>query len=268
MKTTKLFLFASLFALTLGFVSCSEDDEIIETLPIDIQADNQWVEDEIALDGEIWYKVTCAAGSTTAYLEWAEASGHGESKSYTGDVMLSAYQLDGITPYIENKDNGYGGSAKSFALANNEVAYLVKVTIGGTSTPGTFAIRANATAVLSLTYIDLAIGDTWTTATIAQDQIIGYKVNYSGQKKLAIMWAEAGSPEAGYTANILGSVFKKDGQTPYKDVANNKDFLDKENSASNNPKYILTDTAENNFKIHLKNTTPGTFAIKVVEVPL
>ena len=59
---------------------------------------------------------------------------------------------------------------------------------------------------------------------------------------------------------------KADGTTPYKDVAKNKDFLDKNKSHSNDPKYILTDAGDKNFKIHLKNATPGTFAIKVFEV--
>lgn len=266
MKIYKIILYAAILCFSMAVVSCSDDDGNLEVIPVDLAADNTWSEDEIKGNGELWFKVSCDLGSTTAYIEWAEKDAHGEDRNYTGDVMISAYQLDGITPYLENKDNGYGDKAKSFALATNEVEFLVKVVLGETQTSGTFALRAKATSVITVEYADLEISETWKDSTIAQDEIIGFKVKYSGEKKLAIIWAEVDSPESGYDANILVSVLKTDGISPYKDVDKNKDMLDKNKSHSDEPKYILTDAGEKNIKIHVKNTTPGKFAIKVLEV--
>lgn len=266
MNTTKFFLFAILLCFTLAFVACDDDGELTDPVPTDMLADNSWLEDEIKDNGELWFKVTCDVGSTTAYIEWAENGAHGEDRNYTGDVMISVYQLDGITPYIEDKDNGYGDKAKSFALTNNELEFLVKVVPGETGTAGTFALRAKATAVITVEYTDLEISETWTDGTIAEDEILGFKVKYSGEKKLAVIWAEIDTPESGYDADVMVSVLKSDGITPYKDVDKNKDMLDKNKSHSDDPKYILTDADEKNFKIHVKNTTPGKFALKVYEV--
>lgn len=266
MKTTKILLFTVLLCFTLAFVSCEDDGELTDPIPTDMLADNSWLEDEIKDNGELWFKVTCDVGSTTAYLEWAENGAQGEDRNYSGDVMISAYQLDGITPYLEDKDNGYGDKAKSFALANNEIEFLVKVLVGETQATGTFALRSKATAIVNVEYVDLEILETWTDGDIAEDEFLGYKVKYSGEKKLAVIWAEVDSSEEGYTADVIVSVLYTDGITPYKDVEKNKDMLDKNNSHSDDPKYILTDAGEKNFKIHVKNTTPGKFALKVFEV--
>ena len=266
MNTTKIILFSTLLCFTLAFVSCDDDFESPEVTPTEITADNKWVEDIIYDAAIFWYKVTCESGSTTAYIEWAEFGAHGEDRDYTADVMISAYQLDGVTPYIEDKDNGYGEKAKSFALANNETEFLIKVTQGETWKDGTFALRAKATAVITVEYADLEISETWTDGNIAKDEILGYKVKYSGEQKLAIIWAETETPEAGYNADVIVSVMHNDGITPYKDVDKNKDFLDKNKSHSDDTKYIMTDAGEKNIKIHVKNTTPGTFAIKIFEV--
>lgn len=266
MKTTKFTIYAILLIFTVAFISCSDDEDMTDPIPTEINADNKWVEDEIKLNGEMWFKITCDAGSTTAYIEWAENGAHGEDRNYTGDVMLSAFQLDGVTAYLENKDNGYGEKAKSFALANNESEFLVKVVVGATETPGTFALRANATSVVTVEYADLEMKDEWTEGNIADGEILGFKVKYTGQKKIAVVWAETETPESGYTADVIVSVMHADGTTPYKDVDKNKDFLDKNKSHSNDPKFIMTDPDEKNIKIHVKNTTPGSFAIKVYEV--
>ncbi len=258
--------FASLLILTMAFVSCLQEKDLETPVPTDVAADNTWVEDKIHANAEIWYRISCSPGSTTAYLEWAERGAHGEDRNYTGDVMISAYQLDGLTAYIEDKDKGYGEKVKSFSLANNEVAFLVKVVPGASGVAGTFALRAKASGVISVDYTNLAIEDKWTDGNIASDEILGYKVKYSGQKKLAVIWAEIDTPETGYTADVIVSLMKADGTTPYKDVEKNKDMLDKNKSHSNDPKYILTDPNEKNFKIHVKNTTPGNFAMKVYEV--
>ena len=215
MRTNKLNLVWLFLALIVAMSSCKEDEIIDNPTPVEIDANNQWLEGEIENDEILWYRVNCDAGSTTAYLEWAE------------------------------------------------ISFLVKVL---PTTAGSFALRAKATSVVSVEYTDLNIADAWTNATIAQDEILGYKVKYSGAKKLAIIWAEVDSPESGYTADVMVSVLHADGETIYKDVDKNKDMLDKNKSHSDDPKFIMTNGDDNNLKIHVKNTIPGTFAIKVIEV--
>ncbi|WP_075589927.1 hypothetical protein [Labilibacter marinus] len=267
MKLNNLFIRLFFLASVVTFASCTKDDVNPDVKPTEMTSDNKWVEDEIKVGDELWYKVTCDAGSTTAYVEWAESAGQGEDRDYTGDVKISAFLMDGITPYIEDKDNGYGDKIKSFPLAIGEVNFLIKVTIGGTETPGTFALRAKTTSVITVDYADLEVSETWTELTIKQDEILGFKVKYDGSKHLAIVWKEVDSPDAAgeYTADIMGSVLHADGTTFYKDVAKGKDFLDKNKSHTGDEKYILTEADDKNIKIHIKNTIPGSFALKVYE---
>lgn len=263
------FRILSLFLLVaIAFTACNEDDPFNNIdQPEEIQADNSWIDGEIESNDEIWYRIKCDAGATNVFVEWAEKDNHGESRTYNGDIMVSAFQLDGITPYFEDKDNGFGDKSKSLALANNETDVLVKVVLGETLTAGTYAIRATFTSDIAVEYIDLEIGNTWTEGTIVADQTIGYKVKYSGSKKLMVVWAEVESPEEGYTADVMVSVFDSEAITPYKDVEKGKDMLNKNNSHTDDPKYIQTLEEEKNFKIHVavNNATPGTYAIKVVE---
>jgi hypothetical protein len=245
--------------------SCTKDDDEQEILPMEFQADNKWIEDEITAGEITWYKVLGEEAFTTLYIEWAEADHHGESRSYTGDIKVSAYMLDGITPYFENKNKGYGAETRSFDL-EEEKDVLLKVELNDPEKPGTFAIRSTGTSdVGEVSYEVLATGDTWTEASIADGETKGYKVNCGDQIKVQIIWAEVDSPEKGYTAEIKGSVFHLDGETPYADLGNGKDILNKNKSHSDDPKYIQVDPSEKEIRIHIMvNTKPGTFAIKVV----
>lgn len=262
---------ALLLGLTLVFTSCSEEDEDNgdnEIIPTAVSADGEWFEDEITEGDELWYKITCAANATSVLLEWSEVDAHGEDRDYTADIVVSAYLLDGTTPYIEDKDNGYKDSGKSFDLANSEVEFLVKVVINSdNNTEGTFALRAKASSDITVEYTDLSIGAEWTDSTIAVGEVIGYKVKYSGEKKLQVFWAEDGTPEDGYTADVNGSVLNKDADAYYSVFENGSGFFqDKKKSHSDDAKIIMTNAEEGNFKIHITGVTAGTFAIKVVEV--
>lgn len=266
MKINNLNTILFLLSLIMFFPSCTEDDDPEIVLPIEFLADNNWVEDELSAGDVLWFRAKCDVGATTMYLEWAEKDHHGESRTYTGDIKVSAYMLDKSSVYIENKDNGFGESAKSFGLSGNETEVLIKVEVSDAQIGGTFALRAKSTSTITVEYLDFKIEDAWRDSTITMDDIIGFKVKYSGTKKLKIIWAEIETPEAGYTADIMVSVLHADGVTPYKDVDKNKDFLDKNKSHSDDAKFIITDSNDKNIKIHIKNTVPGSFALKVVEV--
>jgi len=275
MKIKALQILAIILGCTVVFSSCTKDDDNDDdsNLPTTVQADNNWLSDtggdqEIKTGEEHWYKVVGESNFTTMYIEWAEADAHGESRTYTADIQVSAYQLDGVTPYFEDKDNGFGESIKSITLAGTEKDALIKVTLTDANKAGTFDLRATGTAFIELEYEDLEIGDTWTGGVLNADEIIGYKVKCEAGTKLYIIWAEADSPEgadAGYTADIYGSVFHKDAITPYIDLDKGKEFLNKNKSHIDEPKSIEVAADENNIRIHIGNTTPGTFAIKVVE---
>ncbi|MDX2430291.1 MAG: hypothetical protein QNK35_05120, partial [Bacteroides sp.] len=116
-----------------------------------------------------------------------------------------------------------------------------------------------------VSYIALDMGDNWKKDTIMDGELIGYLVDCGEVEKVSIIWAEVDSPEEGYTAEVMASVFLLDGSTPYKDLDKEKDLLNKNNSHSDDPKSILVETSEKSIKIHMAvNTSPGTFAIKVI----
>lgn len=268
MKKSILYLMAVLFAAVL-FTACDNDNDnngdLTDEVPTVFQADNNWFEDSIQVGDELWYKVVGEETFTTLYVEWSEAEFHGDSRNYTADIKVSAYQLDGETPYFEDKNNGYKDSKKSIALSG-EKEVLLKVELNDETKPGTFALRCTGTGATEIEYIDLPIQDEWTDATIEDGEVIGYRVDCGDIEKVNIIWAEVDSPEEGYTAEIMGSVFHKDGETPYKQIDKDDDFLNKNNSHSDKPKGVLVDQDEKKIKIHISvNTTPGKFAIKVVE---
>lgn len=262
---------ALVLGMTLLFVSCtdeSDDNGDSALIPTEMEDDGEWYEDEIATSEVLWYKVSCDANATAVTLEWSELEAHGEDRDYTADIVVSAYQMDGVTAYIEDKDNGYKESGKTFDLGNGEVQFLVKVLINSdNNTAGTFALRVKSQSDITVTYTDLSIGANWNDSTIAVGEVIAYKVKYTGEKLLKVYWAESGTPEEGYTADISGSVLNKDANAYYAVYANGSGyFQDKKKSHSDDAKVILTNAEEGNFKIHITGVTAGTFAIKVEEV--
>lgn len=251
------------------FISCTDDDDDDSNKdePTVIQSDNQWFEDEITAGQELWYKVVADETFTTLYVEWAEADAHGEDRDYSANIQVSAYMLDGETIYFEDKDSGYKDKIKSLSL-DSEKQVLLKVTLTDAAQVGTFAIRSTGTGVVDLEYIDLSIEDSWTEGEIAEGETIGYVVDCGDVEQVKIIWAEFDSPESsdGFTADIVGSVFHKDGETTYKDVVKDKEFLNKNKSHSDDPKIVAVDATEGKIKIHISvGTQAGTYAIKVIE---
>jgi hypothetical protein len=263
----------TLIAGSFMFTSCSKDDEIIDQgtkLPTDILADNNWVDSTMISTETLWFKVTGAEAFNTLYVEWAEADYHGDSKNYSADINVSAYMLDGVTPYFEDVDNGYKEFIQEITLGS-EKEVLVKVEINDASREGTFSLRATGVGAVEIEYITLAVADEWTLGTIADGEIMGYSVDCGDNQIVQVIWAEFDSPEAateGYTADINGSVFYKDAATPYLQYGKTDNFLNKNNSHSDNPKAVEVDQTEKKIKIHIGvESLAGTFAIKVIPMP-
>jgi len=266
MKTIKKFSFA-LLILTVALASCNKEDsdDNSDNTPTSMQADNNWFEDEIAANEVKWYKITGEETFNTMYIEWAEFDNHGQDRDYSANIVVSAYQLDGETGYFEAKDNGYKDKKKSIDLGI-EKQVLVKVEIGDENLAGTFALRSTGTGVMELEYTELELEADWTEMSIEEGETLGFSVDYTTQQAITVIWAEVDSPETSYTANVMGSVFKKDGETPYKQLGRDDDFLNKNKSHSTDPKAVEVDLEENKIKIHITEAgSAGTFAIKVRE---
>jgi len=274
-SNTKNWYISSLSLITIiligVFGSCTTENEPeadpTETA-VTIQADNQWVEDSLLTSQVKWYHITGTETFTTLYIEWAEADFHGTSKSYSSDIQVSAYHLDGERAYFENQNTGYGTEALSISL-DSEKEVLLKVELNDAARPGTYAIRSTGTGPVNLEYTDLPVQDIWFTDSIETGQVKGYLVDCGEVSEVEIIWAEVDSPESGYTAEIMGSVFHLDGETPYQILDNGKDFLVKNNSHSDNPKAVEVNATEKKIKIHIEvNSLQGTYAIKVIPKPV
>jgi hypothetical protein len=144
MKATFFKIWALLFGLSAIVTSCSKDENnnpSNDPIPMVIQADNNWNDSTINVNETVWYKITGADAFNTLYVEWADADSSGTSKLYTGDIKVSAYMLNGITPYFENVSKGFKDKKQEISLAT-EKEVLVKVELNDPTSPGTFSIRS------------------------------------------------------------------------------------------------------------------------------
>lgn len=266
----KLFkpLFILSFSILLFLSSCIENeidnDSNGEVISI---VENEWYEADFSDPQEKWYKLDAAETATKMSIEWAEKDYHGEKRSYTADIIVSAYMLDGVTPYFEEKNNGYGASAKTIDLSG-EKSVLLKVQLNEASTNGTFAVRfLGINDAGNIEFIDISLSSDPVEGSIVEGESIGYSVHCGDVKKVKIIWLEEGSTETGYTAEIMASVFHVDGTTPYKELENGKDIVNKNNSRSDDPKIIEVIPTEEKIKVVVNvNSMAGTFALIVDEV--
>jgi hypothetical protein len=244
------------------FVACEKDEETTpevkeETQPTELTLLEDWVEYSIAQGEEQWYRVSLEETHAMAIVEWAEASGHGSKYNFDGDVVVSAYQLNGTDAYFQDKDNGYDTGAKTIELANNEKQFLLKVV--GDST-GSFAIRVKGKALSNIEYTAVDAKYEWITRNIDKDQIIGYEVKCKDIDTVAVIWKVEG------TAQVAGSVFQMDGETVYEQFDNDgKTFLDKSNSSLDKPKGVLRIESENKIKVQIRGVEAGEFSVMFVD---
>ncbi len=267
MKRTTVTLLNLVFISAGLFQSCEKEEKPVAepVIPTPVTTENIWTVDSLKTNTVKWYRLTASETATLMQIEWSELNHSGSNRKYTGDIKVSAYKLDGKTAYFENEDLGYATDAKKFDLTT-EKNVLVKVELATPASVGTYAIRfVSFTDNGGILFSNAAIGSNWISGTIAAGQKMGFTFDCDTLTKVKIMWAEEGSPESGFTAEIMGSVYKMDGTTPYKDVANNKDIVMKTNSWSDNPKMVYVDKTEKKIKVIIEvNTKPGTYALKVV----
>ena len=106
--------------------------------------------------------------------------------------------------------------------------------------------------------------------TIDATAALEFKIDVTTATRMKIYWVELGSDDnAGETADIQVSVLKMDGITPYKIISNNKDFIQKDNSSSDDAKEVYVDTVEDSLIVRVEqNTIPGTFKLIVQKNPM
>lgn len=136
-KFKKLTVFYFLSLTIILFIGCTNisdpetetPDVINKTLIFD-----ELKTDTIGINQEIWYNADIT-GNSFVFIEWEEKE---NSFNYTGDIRVSAYYEDGITPYFENKNSSY------YSWLCNNPATETKVKIKVTSNnniQGTYAIK-------------------------------------------------------------------------------------------------------------------------------
>jgi|GEM_PF-4196956 len=136
-KSKKLTVFCLISLAIILFIGCTNisdpetgTPEIInKTLIFD-----ELKTDIIGINQEIWYDVDFT-GYNSVFVLWEDKESNSQ---YTGDIKVSAYYEDGVTPYFEDKNNSY----YSWWCNNpiTETKLKIKVTTNN-NIQGTFAIR-------------------------------------------------------------------------------------------------------------------------------
>ena len=251
------------------FSACDKPDPEPDTQqPTLLNLNNDWYIDSIekAAD-ELWYRIN-APTSQKLYIEWAESAFQGSGYNLSADIMVSAYKLNGIDAYFEQENDGYGADAKLINLTD-EASVLIKVEAG--TALGSFGLKIYESGEANITYTELSSSTSWYNDEIAVGETKGYIVNSQNAALLQVVWAEFNSPESGFTADIKGSVYKMDGETPYLQADNGKIFVAKDKSHSDNPKAVEVDDTEGKIKVHIQlndDAKPGTYAVRFAPVTI
>ncbi|MBN2790036.1 MAG: hypothetical protein JXR69_07590 [Candidatus Delongbacteria bacterium] len=106
--------------------------------------------------------------------------------------------------------------------------------------------------------------------TIDSTSAFEFKVSTEDVTRIKIYWTELGSVNnSGETGDIQVSVLKMDGVSPYKIIANSKDFIRKDNSEIDDPKEVYVDAVEDTLIVKVEQkTVPGTFKLVVQKNPV
>ena len=235
--------------------------------PVDLELSTNWSEFSLNdQQSEAWYRFNIGTEVSKVFIEWSEKDHHGDSRVYTADIIVDAYQLDGETAYFTDIDTGYGASAILINLDSNS-GLLLHVSSKDKSY-GSFAIKVYEKGSSGdLELVELSIGDEWYNASVAEGETLGFIIKGGAQnQEVVIQWAEYNSPEDDFTADIKASVFQLDRETVYKIAGNGKNFAGKDKSHSDNPKAIVLDRGETEFVVLISlndSTKPGSFALQV-----
>ncbi len=155
--------------------------------------------DTIGINQEIWYDVDIT-GFNFVFIEWEEKE---NNFNYTGDIRVSAYYEDGITPYFENINNSYNSW-----LCNNpstETKVKIKVTANN-NIQGTYAIKIHKPMSI-IESIGLLL-DQLKESELNDERSMWFSLyNDELGKKFKVEWYEESDL---YDANIKVTAYKQD----------------------------------------------------------
>jgi hypothetical protein len=104
------------------------------TLP----TDGTWNTDSVATNGEVWYEFAPTSGQTYQ-ISWQDAAEQDGASSYTGDILVSAYDSGGAR-YFSDRDSGFFSGPVVSVTPGDSVVYL-RVTPLDSASAGDYAMR-------------------------------------------------------------------------------------------------------------------------------
>jgi hypothetical protein len=237
------------------FVGCTDKsnpiigpDVINKTLIFDeLKTDTIWI------NQEIWYDVDFT-GSNFVHILWEEKESNSQ---YTGDIRVSAYYEDGITPYFEDKNKSYN----SWRCNNpaTETKLKIKVTTNN-NTQGTFAIKAFEPVIQEFP-LDLLLDlGQLEESEVSDERFKWVAINRNEiGKKFVVEWFEENDL---YDADIKVTAYKQDISTiifgPKSIMSGGGEIIDLTNDS------LATDRSPFLLKVEPVNEeTIGSFALKV-----
>lgn len=245
------------FALLL--LSSCEKEAGIEHTYIDLGFNDDWQDFSINENEEIIFKITIE-NETRIDLSWKDVSAMKDTDTYTGDIVVSAYRPDGITPYFEDEDNGYQEESEMIEIEEGDTQVILIVS-SKSGQAGTFTIRIRGlNDDLQLTDPKDIVFGQWADKNCSAGDVKWLRVDCGTETDILVEWKEFDRQEAGetYTADVVVSVYSEELDIVYVD--------NKNHGYDGDPRtFTLTHSSSIIYiRIMLNDETkPGSYSIKV-----
>ncbi|MDA3887103.1 MAG: hypothetical protein PF638_16070 [Candidatus Delongbacteria bacterium] len=253
-KSMKLTVFCLISLTIILFIGCTNiSDPETETVIINkTLIFDELKTDTIGINQEIWYDVDIT-GFNYVYILWEENE---NNFNYSGDIRVSAYYEDGITPYFEDKNSSYNSWRCNYPATETKIKIKVST---NNNIQGTFAIRALVPELIEFPLNVLRL-DQLTESEVSDERFKWFSLSKNELgTKFKVEWFEVNDL---YDANIKVTAYKQDGCTiifgPEDTMNNNGNIIDLTNDSLNYELFPFF------LKVESKNEeTFGSFALKV-----
>lgn len=248
-----------LLALSGILLNSCEKEPGLEQKYLDLEFDDEWQDFEINENEKIIFKITIEK-ETRIDLSWKDVAAMKDTDTYTGDIVVSAFRPDGLTPYFENEDNGYQDDSRMIEIAEGDMQVILIVT-SKEGKAGTFTMRSRGlNDDLQITNPkDIAFGE-WHDKNCNEGDVKWLKVDCETETDVLVEWKEFDRQEAGetYSADIVVSAYSEDLDVVYID--------NKNHGYEGEPRtFSLTHSSSIIYlRVSLNDETkPGSYSIKV-----
>ncbi len=249
----------ALVIISMLVLSACEKDPKLEERFIDLALLEDWQDFEIDENEEIIFKVTIT-NETRLDLSWKDVLSMKTGDPYTGDITVSAYRPDGVTPYFEDKDSGYQDDSPMIEIVEGDTQVIIIVS-PKEGMAGSFTVRARGLnddiQVTNPKTIDF--GDTWLEKNCDVGDTKWLKVDCGSETDIEVQWKEFDRQEAGeaFTADVVVSVYSEDLDVVYIDAKNHGYNSDPRTFTLTHSSSILY------IRVSLNDDTkPGSYAIR------